>query len=87
MQVMHFTAGSIRVARRMLPTRRMILAASIRMGSGLGLLLVARSLQAPLLAEIVGFAGKAMLFLSVYGLIGHAEGVFQDAVARRLGVD
>jgi hypothetical protein len=87
MQVVDFTAGTVRLARRMLPTPRVILAATIRMGSGLGLLLVARSLQSPLLADIFGFAGKAMLFLSAYGLVGHAEGVLQEAVARRLGFD
>lgn len=85
--VIDFTAGLLRVARRMLPTRRMLLASVVRIGIGASLLMMAGTIVAPVASPIVEFAGKAMLFLAAYGLIGHAEGVFQSAVARLFGID
>lgn len=80
-------AGLLRVARRMIPTQRMALAAVVRVGIGTSLLVLAGMIASPLTVTIIEFAGKAMLFLAAYGLIGHAEGVFQAAVARLLGID
>ena len=74
-----------RLARKMVPDRRLALISTVRAAIGLGIVFGLEPLMpGPPISGIVDFLGKTMCFFALYGLIGHAERTFMDAVVRNV---
>jgi hypothetical protein len=75
----------LRLARRMVPDRRLMLVSAMRAAIGIGIIFALEPLAVGAATKgLVDFMGKTMCFLALYGLVGHAERAFMDAVVRRV---
>jgi hypothetical protein len=76
---MEYLLVARRIARRFVPTRRQVIVACSRLV--LAGLLIAGAKYAPgRAAEWIATLGHVAIILAVYGLVMHAESVFQDHV-------
>lgn len=77
---------AITIAREMLPSIDLAVKTAIRVSVGLALLWIGRQLPPSAAIEWIDLAGKFMVIVAAYGLIGHAEGTFANHAADKVRV-